>query len=180
MIPNSRSRFLFLIMLVVLTPLSVGFFGPQTPSQPNKGKPPTEKAPKDDEPALSPKLLPKEPIKPAANDDELRKLLIARYNEAREETRSIFTRVGYRLSSKEYFDPVFDASQRLVVSRLDISRDAKEDIEILEEYLEILKEAEKGIGKAVNEGRAEASLLHKARYFRLDAEIQLLKAKQKE
>jgi hypothetical protein len=90
------------------------------------------------------------------------------------------TRARRRISPTEYFDSIFDATQRLVVSRLALSLDAKEDIEILEEYLEILKDAKKGIDKAIDDGRAEASLLYKARYFLSDAQIQLLKAKQKQ
>jgi hypothetical protein len=173
-----------LFLLLILTSLSVGFLGAQATSQPDKEKPETKKATKHEESALSPKLLPKEPIKPAANDDELGKLKIARFNEVKEELQRLFIETGLTSGTPRVLSPkfelVFDAGKRLLEARLEISQNAKEELEIREEYIELLKISKDWIQLRVEKGQEESSLLHKARYFCLDAEIQLLKAKQKQ
>jgi hypothetical protein len=179
---NSCTVTFFLLLLVALVPSSLGFLGPQTGSQPEKVKPTTEKAPVDEETRRFPKLYPSEPIKPAANDDELRKLQIARFNEAFAEVQLLNSQLvsgGPPTSLRPIFELIFDANKRLLESRLELNRDSKEEIEIRDEYVGLSKFMENLMEKRVKEGEEHRSLATKARYLRLDAEIQLLMAKRK-
>jgi hypothetical protein len=114
------------------------------------------------------------PLKADPKDDELRKLQIARYNEAVEEVKGLGELV---LRGVRTPDVLLDAAKHVAQSGLDVYDDHNDRIRLLTDYVELTKENEKVFEAHQNAGRVAQSDLHMARYFRIDAEIQLLKAK---
>jgi hypothetical protein len=131
--------------------------------------------PEPDLPALA-KLA---PAKEDPKDDTLRKLLKERYNAALGELRGRYEGAvrGHGVS----FDTMFAPAKRVVDAALALSADAAEQVALLEKYVAFAKDAEKFVQECLDAGvrtytRAD---LHEATYFRADAEIQLLRAKEK-
>jgi outer membrane protein TolC len=112
------------------------------------------------------------PIKP--KDDELQNLLKARYEAAQ---------AGVDMLRKQYevgtFDlnPMLEASQRLRVARLELCEKPEEKIACLEELVRFMKSIEE-VAERKSRAGLEANVdVMRARYYRLDAEIELLRAK---
>lgn len=185
---NFRPSSFPLILIVVFAALSIGFLARQAISQSDRvelatEQVPTEKTPTDEAQNRYPNLFPHKSLKPDTNDNELRKLQIARFNEANKEWLQLNGELvtgGAPRSLRPILELMFDASMRAKDARLELSRNSKEDLELLEEYVTFTKDIEKNIEARVEDGREDRSLATKARYLRLDAEIQLLKAKQKQ
>src|SRR5262249_3320755 len=123
----------------------------------------------------TPSILTVKPIKPASSDDELRKLLIARYNSAVKEMEGRYRAILGHGS----LDDLVDVAHRVVVSALEVSKNADERISYREKYLELTKEVEKRKQALFDSHRITAVDLENARYRRLDAEIQLAKEKRR-
>jgi len=141
-------------------------------SQPLSEKPPTR--PEEKPPAL----LTAKPLKADPKDDELRKLLKARYNAALAEAKGIYefeNRPGAEVFVD--FDRVFGQWQRLVQAGLEVCDTPAEKVALLTQYVELTKDLEKVEQKRFDVGRVPEYDLHRVRYQRLDAEIQLLRAK---
>jgi hypothetical protein len=119
-------------------------------------------------------LLSYKPLKPGPKDDELRQLQIARYNETIGEIKGLFELV---LRGAKTPETLFDAGTRLCQCGLDVYEDPKDRIRLLADYLEFTKKVEKAFEAEHDMGRGFGSDWHMARYYRLDAEIRLLKAK---
>jgi hypothetical protein len=121
-----------------------------------------------------PALLTSQPIKEDPKDDELCKLLKARYNLAFAEMQRGYKAWRLGLSS---FDAVTDVAQQLVKSGLELIDKPAERAAFLGQYVELMKEAEKIVQEQYKHGMVPQIEVYRARYLRLDAEIQLLRAK---
>jgi hypothetical protein len=133
-------------------------------------------------PSLAPQKLPAilqtKPRQPALGDDALKKLLIARHNTAVAEMNATLT--AYEADTIG-FDAVTDTARRLLVAELELSDKPAEQIATLERSLELVKYVENRIKALYERGSrgGESEKMHRARYLRLDTEIQLLRAKRK-
>ncbi len=168
---KSVTRFvLWLPLYVFLT--AVGNSAPQTP-QPQK--------PPDKPKVILPALLSAKSLKEDPQDDELRKLLKARYNEAVSEAKAYYeqeqlaNRNAVELTRNE--DYRYRMLQRVVQAGLDLCDTPAEKIALLKQYLEVTKEDEKRTQARYDAHRIPIGDLNRARYERLDAEIRVLRAK---
>ena len=126
--------------------------------------------------AQLPAILKAKALKPGPGDDELRKLLIARYNVAIAEME---VRLRELRAGKCLFDALADVAQRLVDSGIELSDKPTEQLTFREQFLELATEIERIQKASFDSGRTGQADLERARYLRLDAEIQVLKAKRK-
>jgi hypothetical protein len=125
---------------------------------------------------VPPALLSAEPRKPAPGADELQKLLIARNNAALTELQAR----GQELQAGRItLDVLLDAARRWRDSALELSEKPAEQMAIRAQILDLAQYIEAVHEAKVNAGTAKIADMAMARYFRIDAEIQLLKLKQK-
>jgi hypothetical protein len=125
-----------------------------------------------------PALLKAEPIQPDKKDDELHRLLKERYNEAVAELAALYAEFQHGGLGRSPMDTAFhQASQRLLHAGLELKEKPADKVALLEQYVELQKFVEKFHQDLVNAGHEPPTLLHQARYYRIDAEIQLLRAK---
>jgi len=106
-------------------------------------------------------------------DEELRRLLKARHDEAVAEFNELamLTRdVKFGTAS------LVDASRRLVQSGLELHGEPKDRVAFLTDHVDSLKAIEKSMEGRIRGGVGLQSDIHRVRYYRLDAEIQLLRA----
>jgi hypothetical protein len=149
----------------------------QTKFEPEKRQdPPNNNGDMPDIKNTFPLLLPDEPLKPGKNDDDLRKLLIARFNAASEETRD---RVIESTPRTHPIDKAVNAANRLIQSRIELIENPEDEIAVREEFLSLAKHIEKLTESLLKVGRCNTTDVALARYMRLDAEILLLKLKSK-
>jgi hypothetical protein len=120
-----------------------------------------------------PALLTAKPLKEDPKDDELRKLLKARYNAAVDEVATLYKMY---LAGRGNIDGFIDAGQRLVKAGLELHDKPADKIALLTQFVELAREAEK-IAEARMGFSGTAAEFYRVRYQRLDAEIQLLRAK---
>jgi hypothetical protein len=144
-------------------------------------QPPDKESPPDEPKLKLPALLTAKPLKPEPGDDELQKLLKARYNEAVSELRAEYEkaqRAGQSGPCRVYQpDDFYGMWKRLVVAGLEARDSPKDKVALLTQYVEVTREAEKDMQAQSEAGRAGIGDLHRARYERLDAEVRLLRAK---
>ena len=140
-------------------------------SQPPPKKPPARPEEK------VPTLLTAKPLKVDPKDDELRKLLKARYNEALAEAKGYYEFEKLPVDRIINFDDLYGRWQRLVQAGLELCDKPAEKVTLLTQYVELTKDLEKAEQKRFDAGRVPEYALHRARYQRLDAEVQLLRAK---
>jgi hypothetical protein len=121
------------------------------------------------------------PLKAVPKDDELRKLQVERYNAALEELQPLAQQV---LKPPYPIDFVVhpqirlvECGKRVVESGLEVFDKPQDRITLLADYVELAKEAERVCKAQFDLGRLSEDVLQHARYYRADAEIQLLKAK---
>jgi hypothetical protein len=114
-----------------------------------------------------PALLTTDPLKPEANDDEVRKLLKARYNEAIAELKAGFSEFQ---TGRTTITSILGTFRRIVESGADLEGSQDEKGILLEQLLEVAKEIEKINKSLVDVGRATISEMHQARYLRINAE----------
>lgn len=161
-------QWLSLCLLLTLN----GSSAAQTPQLPKLADKPKVKLPA----LLSAKLLKTDP-----QDDELRKLLKARYNEAVSEAREYYEQEELANRNAICLDPGQDYRyrmlQRVVHAGLELCDKPADKVALLTQYLEVTKEIEKLAQTRYDAGRIGISDLHRTRYERLDAEIRLLRAK---
>lgn len=121
-----------------------------------------------------PTLLEAEPFAVSPTDDDLVKLLKSRHNAAVKELQIVM--MMYRHGNAG-LDTAFDAARRVGMSRLELVETAEQKLSVREELFELSKQIEEQ-ARAMHEAAiAPASDYWRARYFRLDAEIQLVRAK---
>ena len=116
--------------------------------------------------------------KPAAGDDELRKLLIEKYNAGSSEVRSLDSqvrtgRIVYQ--DGENLERVIRSIERYVETSLDLANDPAERLAIRKRCLEALKIVDREATFQHRAGRLSNNLMARSTQARLDAEIQLLK-----
>jgi hypothetical protein len=116
----------------------------------------------------------RKPLEANAKDDELRKLQIERYNETLVELASLIELV---LRGSKTPERLFDAQKRFVQSGLEVFDKPEDRITLLTDYVAMAKDAEKVFQAQLQAGRVAQADAHLATYNRIDAEIQLLKAK---
>jgi hypothetical protein len=135
-----------------------------------------------DKPKLRlPALVSGELLKEEPNDDPLRKLLKARYNAAVSEARDHFEfeHLARHRAVELLFnqDQLYALLQRVVKSGLELCDKPAEKVALVSKYLDFAKEAERTQEDWHKAGKCRIGDVHRARYERLDAEIQLLRAK---
>jgi hypothetical protein len=137
------------------------------------GVPSPAAEPEEKEPAL----LKAKPLEPAKGDDELRKLQKERYNAALKEVqlRYEYVKAGKALA----LDVIADASRRLLDAELDLAEKPADRVAVYEKQLEFAKDVEKIIEARAAAGFRDFSAadVEQARYARLTAEVNLLRAK---
>ncbi len=116
----------------------------------------------------------RKPLKAGPKDDELRKLQIERYNEALEEARSLLELV---LRGAKTPNVLSDAHKRIAQSGLEVYDKPEDRIALLTDYIASAKAMEQIFKAQFEAGRVAETDMHHATYYRIDAEIQLLKAK---
>src|SRR5262249_46245 len=128
-----------------------------------------------------PALLSAKPAQAEPSDDELRKLLKARYNAALAEAkkfhefRELASNTAVELLPNAH--GMYGRWQRLLHAALELYQKPTEKIALLDQYLDMTKDAEKIEQARFDAGRSRIDDLQRARYERLDAEIRLLRAK---
>lgn len=113
---------------------------------------------------------------PTASEDELRKLLIARYNSALKELEVRFMQF---LAGRGSLDFMLSVTRRLTECELELCDKPADQIAVRQKLIEITKDVEKINQQRWESGRAGLEDVEFSRYWRLDAEIQLLRAKRK-
>lgn len=119
-------------------------------------------------------LLTGRPLKEDPKDDELRKLLKARYNEALAEVEG---RSNLFKNGRAPFDSIAEPSQRLLRAGLELCDKPADKVALLTQFVERTKAVEKYAQARLESARGTGPELRRLRYQRLDAEIQLLRAK---
>ncbi len=114
----------------------------------------------------------------APGDDELRKLQIAKYNAAFAEVRSVDA--AYK-NGTVTFDLIYEAQKRLLQAELELSDKPADQIAAHERRVELTKQAEARVISLYHSASkgGESDKYYQAKFQRLDAEIQLLRAKRK-
>jgi len=115
---------------------------------------------------------------PAPGDDELQRLLIARFNEAVKELRA--ATAMYRMGAGT-FDSVITSAGHVLHAGLELGDKPADQIAMLEGYLEYAKQLEaqvKSLYDSASRG-GESDKMYQATYLRLGADIELLRAKRK-
>jgi hypothetical protein len=115
-----------------------------------------------------------EPRKPAPGADALQKLLIARNNAALTELQA---RGQELMAGRITTDVLFDAVRRWCDSALELSDKPADQMVVREQTLELTRYIEAVLDAKLAAGTAKVADMEMAHYYRLDAEIQLLKAK---
>jgi hypothetical protein len=123
-----------------------------------------------------PALLKTKPLAANDKDDELHKLLKERFNAALKELQAKYQQVAAGRASAE---SLADAGRRLMQAGLEVYDDPKDKITLMEKYVEVAKEAERIVDLQHQAGKVGVDEMERARYFRADAEIALLRLKGK-
>ena len=113
-------------------------------------------------------------VKVEAGDDELRRLLKERYNAA---VGELHDRTKEFLAGRGTLEYLFDAHRRLTRAGLEVYEKPADRVALLQKNLDQAKEVEKVNQARFDAGRIASQDLHRSRYFRLDAEIELLRAR---
>lgn len=122
-----------------------------------------------------PDLLRAEPLKILPGDGELEKLLKERRNTALSVARlrfEQFKNVGVQLPE------LLEAEKLFITSELDLTDDAKERVKLYERYVKIAEKMEEYVKGQFKNGIASEAEFGQATYWRLSAQIQLVKAKE--
>jgi hypothetical protein len=110
-------------------------------------------------------------------EDLLRQRLKERYNHAVAEMASRYRIIQAGRETNQF---LFDAAGRLLKAGLEVAETGHARVTFLDHYLELARDVEGIIAAQVESGRVEEAELHRARYLRADAEVQLLREKAKE
>jgi hypothetical protein len=118
-----------------------------------------------------------EPRKTAPGDDNLRKLLVARYNAA----LAVVQAKEMELSTGriEVVAALAEAARHLLDAELELADNPAEQLLAYERALEYARSVERMLEARREAGTATLADVERAHYHALDAEIQLLKARRK-
>jgi hypothetical protein len=128
----------------------------------------------DDDDVKLPAVLEGKPLEAAKGDDELRKLLKARYNAALQETKGRFMQL---LAGKATSETLADCGRRLLRSELELCDKPADRVKVREKWLTLAKEVERVQKLRYDAGRIDVAEMAQAEFNRLDAEIELLREK---
>jgi hypothetical protein len=123
-----------------------------------------------------PAILSAKPLKAGPSDDELQKLLIDRYNAAISELED---RYNEFLAGHATLDLMEGVVRRVASSGVELKKKPEDRIALREQLLDFMKRMEEIQKARFDAARIPQADVQRARYFRLDAEIQLLKEKRK-
>jgi hypothetical protein len=118
--------------------------------------------------------LPRHPATIEPQDDALTRLLKARYNAAWDEARGHAVRMLAGLGGPQLADAVL----RTLESQLGLASSAPDRVAIREKILALLKIIEANVDAEVQERRSPIAPFARAQFDRMNAEIQLLQARQ--
>jgi hypothetical protein len=121
-----------------------------------------------------PKLLTTRPLDPAGESDEIRRLLRARYNAVLEEVRGRWQQ--FQTGSSK-LDPLLESLRRLRSSGVEVEAIGRNRLQFLEDYVAMTRQVEDLVQRAVKAGQLASADAAQARYMRLDAEVELLRAR---
>jgi hypothetical protein len=121
-------------------------------------------------------VVEREEVKIDPNEDEVRKLLKARYNAAVRQVNGIREQV---LAGKNPLHFWFDSLDALLGYAVELEEDPKKQLLYLEQRVELAGAVEEVMQARYEAGSAPIPEYQRARYARLDAEIQLLRFKRK-
>jgi hypothetical protein len=124
--------------------------------------------------AKLPALLSGKPVQAGAGDDQSRKLLKSRYNEAVDAAKECY---DHFVHGRAGLDELYGSYQRVVQAGLELCDTRAKKIALLTQHVEAAAEIETIMRARQPVGRCTIGDVHRARYERLDAEIQLLRAK---
>jgi hypothetical protein len=120
-------------------------------------------------------VLDDKPIKIVKGDDEERQLLKERYNVS---LSGLQARIKlYQVSPDVSAASVFDAAQRTLAAELDLCTTPAERVTVREKQLEVARELERMHKDLYEAGRVSRADMELAVYHRIDAQLQLLRAK---
>lgn len=113
-------------------------------------------------------------IEPGEQDNDEERLLKERYNAALDEWKALVEL--FHAGQITPADAELQAAMRRTVSAgLELHRSPVDRIKLLEQYVNFSKEVDLATAAAAESGRASSQERHRARYHRLDAELQLLR-----
>lgn len=118
--------------------------------------------------------LSKEKPRVAAGEDELRRLLVQRYNIALDELKETCQDFRRNLATKA---TVFEAGRHLLQADLEMQTGPEGRVRVLEKALDLLRWYEKRLEQAHRDRLIPRADLLRTRYQRLSLEIKLLEAK---
>jgi hypothetical protein len=129
-----------------------------------------------------PALLAAKPLQEDSKDDELRKLLKARYNAVLAEARDYYrikvaSGERERPSFEDWPDNEYGRFKRLVRAGLEAFDKPADKVALVSAYLEMTKGAEKDAESHHKAGHYRIGDVERARYERLDAEAWLIRLK---
>jgi len=124
----------------------------------------------------TPAYLKREPLKPAPGDTPLRKLEKERFNAALAAAQARYLEY---LSGRGTIEITLDSVQRLADAELALTDKPAERVAILERGLGLYRDAEKVAELRFEAGKITLADREEARYLRLNAEIRLLREKEK-
>jgi len=122
-------------------------------------------------------FLKAEPLKAAKGDDELLKLSKERYNTALEVAKGYLYRA--KVDPNFTWNQIQDAAKKLLIAELELSEKPADQIAAYEKNLVLARESEEVAKQFLEGGQGTPLDVANARYYRLTAEIELLKAKRK-
>jgi hypothetical protein len=129
-------------------------------------------------PAAIQAWLPSEAINDQPKDDELQKLLKARYRESVKEISFVYqTFEGGVGHSASVFPQLIDAASRCQQAALELCRTQKERIFLLEQSVKFRQGIEDFMAARQEQGIDPGSWIYQTRAWRMAAEIELIKAK---
>lgn len=121
-------------------------------------------------------LLNTKPLAADPKDDELHKLMKERFNAAQQEMQSLYEQIK---AGRQMTDTVLESAKRLKVAGQELFDNPKEKIAFQEKYVKTTRIVEKIVQSQFDVGTLTFAELQRVRYIRLDAEIELLRLKEK-
>jgi hypothetical protein len=117
------------------------------------------------------------PLKPTEGDDELRKLLKERYNAALAAAKGMRERYRTGIGGDPTLLQLHNAVQKVITAELDLSDKPIDQVTVLEKNLAIAKELEEVANESGKAGNLSRGEMETFRYYRIEAEAQLFKAR---
>jgi RNA polymerase sigma factor (sigma-70 family) len=131
-----------------------------------------------DEPKfIEPALLKIKPLAADPKDDELHKLMKERFNTAQLELRALCEQMSVGVLQEP--DVALDSAKRLKLAGLELYDNPRDKIALLEKYVDTVREIEKVFQNRFDAGKINIAVMQLIKYHRLDAEIELLRMKEK-